>query len=631
MAHNDPLHLAGMGSRPRSLDTHYSNVPSREATYTLAGPRSTAVDLPYIRSREPTSSMLEASHTRSRDQGTFVSQEYQDYNPKYAEPSNKPIWGLAAPLPRVKRPVIRPRHGTRKSKEQTKRPDSERQPTNQSVQPPAPAGTEAAPQIENTPSRNESEHEQLHEHPSRHAHRPAREQDLLRRATTARASTYQPEDVPPREPFQPEGAVSTGPSRQGQELEAQHISARDQDKAHLAPSHDRTQDERATGGAVLQRQTTGSTVQDFGQEHEPPVGQVTSEVEIDSARRRMQAIADTADNVSDLRYGTPNIDWEEYQKDELEPQHSQNEEPKDPDYFNWWGPIRQRFRQPLAEYLGTLVLMIIGLCGSIVHMTSEDDYGNLLSAYLSWGFGVMIGIYIAGGISGAHLNPALSILLSIFRGFPWSLCWQYIVAQMMGAITASGIVYGLYKDAIEDYAAADKSRAGPAFWTKPRDGLSNASAFFTEFAATGILAGSVLALGDDSNAPPGAGMHAFIIGLLITALCMAFSYNTGTCLNPARDFGPRLITWAAGFGTEVFTLHNWWWIWGPWLGTLSGGITGALIYDIFIFNGGESPINYPSGELRERIHSWNEIRMKSKMGRGKDAINAMNKEIEQIA
>jgi aquaglyceroporin related protein, other eukaryote len=88
-------------------------------------------------------------------------------------------------------------------------------------------------------------------------------------------------------------------------------------------------------------------------------------------------------------------------------------------------------------------------------------------------------------------------------------------------------------------------------------------------------------------------MSAFIVGLLSIALEMAFAYNTGTCLNPTRDLGPRLVTWCAGFGTSVFTLHHYWFIWGSWVSPILGGLFGAVVYDSLIFVGGESPINYP--------------------------------------
>ncbi|EXJ93849.1 hypothetical protein A1O1_02242 [Capronia coronata CBS 617.96] len=633
MSQDGSLRPSHVGSHPHQLETRNSIASPREVPYSLAGPRTMMLELPHthIGTRDTSGPPVEASQTRSRDQGTFVSQEYQRYNPIHGEPANRPIWGLAAPLPRIRRPGMHHRRSSRQSKDALGRPD----PTDQQVQPPAPEGTEAVPQIEVTPSRNEVQHQDLQQRPSRQSQQPPRAHDLLRRATTAHVSTYQPEIV--EEPGQTRGEddAASNHSQLERKLQAEHISARDQNAAKKAMTEDRTSVDRESADVGLQRHTSGSTVQDFAQDHRAigtgrEFGRVGSETEVEMARRRLQGFADTTDTMSDVQHHPPNIDWEEYQKQHLPSQASQTEEPFHPDYFNWWGPVRHSLRQPLAEYLGTTVFMTIGLCGSVVHMTSQDNYGSLLSAYLSWGLGVMIGIYFAGGISGGHLNPTLSVLLSIFRGFPWSLCWQYVIAQMLGAISASGIVYGLYRDAIEQYSAADKGRAGPAFWTSPRDGLSPVAAFFTEFVATAILSGSVLALGDDSNAPPGAGMHAFIIGLLITALCIAFSYNTGTCLNPARDFGPRLITWAAGFGTEVFTLHSWWWIWGPWVGTLTGGIMGATLYDAFIFSGGESPVNYPSGELRGRIHTWREARMKSKTGRGKERKKDIDKDLDMI-
>lgn len=122
--------------------------------------------------------------------------------------------------------------------------------------------------------------------------------------------------------------------------------------------------------------------------------------------------------------------------------------------------------------------------------------------------------------------------------------------------------------------------------------MQPATAFFTEFLGTAILTCSILALGDDSNSPPGAGMHAFIIGLLAVALIMSLGSNTGGCFNPVRDLGPRLAAMAMGYGTEVFTAYHNWWIWGAWGATISGGIVGGALYDTCIFKGGESPINY---------------------------------------
>jgi aquaglyceroporin related protein len=182
----------------------------------------------------------------------------------------------------------------------------------------------------------------------------------------------------------------------------------------------------------------------------------------------------------------------------------------------------------------------------------------------------------------------------IFRGFPGITCLQYIVAQLLACFCAAAVVFSLYHDTIiHTNKSLVLGGTGVAFYTQPQEWISNITAFFTEVVATGILLCCVLALGDDGNTPPGAGMQALVTGLLVSALCMAFSYNTGACLNPARDLGPRLFALVAGYGKQVFTSRNFWWIWGPWGATITGGVLGAFFYDLLVFNGGESPINFP--------------------------------------
>ncbi len=621
MSQDGSFTLSSQPSRDRELGQQPTVTTTQSAPYSLAGPR--------VRTRP------ERTQTGNQEATSFVSREYLEHDPRHGEPTNQPIWGLAAPLPRVKRSGMERRQSrtARRGQQSPQRTESlRRPPTQESTQPSAPVGRAAAPQVEVTPERHEGETQQDATRREGEPQGLPERQDLLRRATTAPRSTYQSEGYPT---VRPEDAIDGKPSRQEQELAREHISAQDQATSLTSPSSQGRLS--AAGGPSLQRLHSGSTTPDVADQRPQdlvagPNMSWASESEVEAARRRLQGLADTAADEPALSQHPPNIDWEEYHQAEKPDLPSQEEQPREPETFNKWGRFRNNFRQPFAEFLGTLAFMIIGLCGSVVRTTATNDYGNLLTAYLVWGLAVMIGIYIAGGVSGGHLNPSVSIMLSVFRGFPWSLCWQYIVAQMLGAIVASAIVYGLYKDAIMDYAASDVARVGPAFWTTPRDGLSATAAFFTEFTATAIASGSILALGDDRNSPPGAGMHAFIIGLLVSALCMAFSYNTGTALNPARDFGPRLITWAAGFGSEVFTLHSWWWIWGPWGGTISGALVGACFYDGLIFLGGESPINYPFEQgLTGRIKEWKERRNVSKMGRGKDAQDDIRRKVENFA
>lgn len=249
--------------------------------------------------------------------------------------------------------------------------------------------------------------------------------------------------------------------------------------------------------------------------------------------------------------------------------------------------------------------MTIGLCGNLSVTTSNNAAGSYQSTNWAWGLGTMMGVYVAGGISGAHLNPAVSLMLCISRGFPIRRVCYYTLAQLLAAFTAGGVAFGIYKDSILHFNNGqllpdpDNGTGGGVLYTQPKAWLSPAAAFFNEFVAATLLGIGILALGDDTNTPPGAGMHAFIIGLFTTVLSMAFGYNTNNCLNPARDLGPRLIAQFAGYGSsEVWTSNYWWWLWGPWAADLLGTVNGAFMYDFFCFMGPESPTNYPFDRWR---------------------------------
>ncbi|OJJ99114.1 hypothetical protein ASPACDRAFT_60930 [Aspergillus aculeatus ATCC 16872] len=318
---------------------------------------------------------------------------------------------------------------------------------------------------------------------------------------------------------------------------------------------------------------------------------------------------------------------------QTEESQQEGEDPDHDGFFNIWSKIRFYAKEPFAEWLGTSVAITLGLCAGLSHYTSQEQAGTYVSQCAAWGFAFMIGIYMAGGVSGAHLNPAITISLSVWRGFPARKCTLYVLAQVLGAITAGGIAYAIYHDAIVDLSVKSQlpqaqTTASEAMLTGPKSFVTPATAFFDEFLGSAILVGIILALGDDANAPPGAGMQAFIIGIVIAVLLLALGYNTGGCFNAPRDFGPRLTVLMAGWGGQVFTENNVWWVWGPWVADIFGGLFGAMVYDLAIFTGGESPINYPP-RRRKRALLIKEKNLRSKLRIGRHKIKDLEKAVEE--
>lgn len=257
-----------------------------------------------------------------------------------------------------------------------------------------------------------------------------------------------------------------------------------------------------------------------------------------------------------------------------------------------WSVIRTYHREALAESLAVFVQLTIGFCADLAVTLGTTPSPNTTA--WCWGLATMMAIYISGGVSGAHLNPAITIMLWFYRGFPKRKMPEYFLAQFIGAFCAGLVTYGVYYASIREYLIAN-SNVGiiNSFVTSQRlHWIDAATAFFNEFVGTVLLGITILALGDDQNAPPGAGMNSLIIGLVITCLSMTFSYQTGAALNPSRDFGPRLALLAVGYsGDDLF--KNAYWFYGPWAGAIGGAMIGGLLYDFMIFTGGESPINYP--------------------------------------
>ncbi|KAK4705056.1 hypothetical protein P7C70_g1160, partial [Phenoliferia sp. Uapishka_3] len=189
------------------------------------------------------------------------------------------------------------------------------------------------------------------------------------------------------------------------------------------------------------------------------------------------------------------------------------------------------------------------------------------------------------------------------------------LGQVMGAFVGAFIIYGNYMKALHEYDP-DKLLVAPnggnasasAFITIPNSQTSGTGiGFGQEVLATAVLTIVVLSLGDENNAPPGAGLGAVVIGFAITAIGMSLGWQTGYAINPARDFGPRMALWILGYGKQVWTHNHWWWIIGPICGPLVGSLAGGLMYDLCIFTGDGSIVNYTREELAKTIAFHNMV------------------------
>lgn len=235
------------------------------------------------------------------------------------------------------------------------------------------------------------------------------------------------------------------------------------------------------------------------------------------------------------------------------------------------------FTKSLFEFIGTAILVLFGdgVVASNLLKKSKGENGGWVVVTLAWGLAVMLGVFISGPYSGAHLNPAVTLGLAAAGTFSWSLVVPYIVAQMLGGFTGAVLVYFYYKD---HYDATDDPAAKLAtFCTAPaiRNYGRN---LFSEIVGTFVLVFVILALSIDGNTSEvGMGaLGAFPVAMLIVALGMSLGGTTGYAINPARDLAPRIahaILPIKGKGT-----NDWGYSWVPVVGPIIGGFIAAALY-----------------------------------------------------
>jgi len=247
--------------------------------------------------------------------------------------------------------------------------------------------------------------------------------------------------------------------------------------------------------------------------------------------------------------------------------------------------------QFVGEVFGTFILILLGdgvvaNVGLAPRLAAPAYNWNTIT--IGWAFAVIVAVYVSAGVSGAHLNPAVTVALALRRGFPWGKVLPYIVAQMIGAFLGAFAVYLCYRDGLihagmpNIWCTGPGSTFGEAFWggggSAAAGSFSFVTAFITEIFGTAVLLWGVLASGDNKNTGLMHNMGPFLVGGTVLAVGLSLGGPSGYAINPARDLGPRLFGLVVGT-KDLFT-NGYWWI--PVVAPIIGGALGAYAYDWFV-------------------------------------------------
>lgn len=243
-------------------------------------------------------------------------------------------------------------------------------------------------------------------------------------------------------------------------------------------------------------------------------------------------------------------------------------------------------KETLSEFLGTFIMIVLG-CGSIAQaVLSREKAGGIITINIGFATAVVMALYATFGVSGGHINPAVSFAMCTFGRMEWFKFPFYVGAQLLGAFVGAATVFGIYYDGLMAFADGKLLITGEngtafIFATYPKPFVSVPGAFVDQVVSTMFLLLIVFAIFDSRNLGVPRGLEPIVIGLLIIVISCFLGLNSGCAMNPARDLSPRLFTALAGWGFEVFTFgNNFWWI--PVVGPMIGAVLGGLIYVLFI-------------------------------------------------
>ena len=239
-----------------------------------------------------------------------------------------------------------------------------------------------------------------------------------------------------------------------------------------------------------------------------------------------------------------------------------------------------------GEFFGTMIIILFG-CGVVAQVvtggnqigTAPGATGDYNSIAWGWGLGVAMAVFVAGRLSGAHLNPAVTFALAAFKGFPVRKIVPYIAAQVVGAFVGALLVRFNYSDLIHNVDAGHTKLTQGIFSTSPDANVTMMTAFSDQMIGTAILVAVIFALTSAVNNPPLGNMGPLVIGLLVVAIGLGWGANSGYAINPARDLGPRLATYITGYHDAWFSANGpQLYFWVPIVAPIIGGLIGGGLF-----------------------------------------------------
>lgn len=250
-----------------------------------------------------------------------------------------------------------------------------------------------------------------------------------------------------------------------------------------------------------------------------------------------------------------------------------------------------------GEFVGTFLLVFFG-CGSVCAAVTTGAQVGVFQVAIVWGLGIAMAIHLTGALSGAHLNPAVTVSMATWTDFPRSRVVPYIATQMLGSFVAAAVLYGVFGDALQAYEQTKDIIRGQAgseatamvfgeYFPNPggcplteavRARMSLMAAFGAEVIGTAVLLLVIFCVTDERNKSHPQMLTAATIGLTVTLLISLLGPLTMACFNPARDFAPRLFSSLAGWGAVPFQVNGLGWLTVYIVAPMLGGLLGGGLY-----------------------------------------------------